>query len=156
VCDGHADKVRINVVDLMKLQSPSEHPHSLTAFVARGLLDPLAVPVLRAIRDYNALLFDLMLSAAWRERGASFGIGLKLVHSSRARRLPRQDHGTPIHRVAALAPALLQLVDDIVTFTASPQGRPWFTHRGNTLGPESARFYFAQLKENLRCPSLHH
>jgi hypothetical protein len=34
-----------------------------------------------------------------------------------------------------------------VSFTASPQSRPWFTHCVSTLGPESARFYFAQLKE---------
>ena len=29
----------------------------------------------------------------------------------------------------------------------APQSRPWFSHCVNTLGPESARFYFAQLKE---------
>ena len=34
-----------------------------------------------------------------------------------------------------------------MNFTDSPQSRPWFTHGVNTLGPETARFYFAQLKE---------
>jgi hypothetical protein len=34
-----------------------------------------------------------------------------------------------------------------IEFTGSPQSRPWFSHCVSTLGPESARFYFAQLKE---------
>jgi mannonate dehydratase len=34
---------------------------SLNAFVERGLLEPEAVPVLRAIRNHSALLFDLVL-----------------------------------------------------------------------------------------------
>ena len=60
---------------------------------------------------------------------------------------PRQDYGTPSHPAAALAPAVLLLVDEVVNFTDSPQSRPWFTHCVNTLGPETARFYFAQLRE---------
>ena len=42
---------------------------------------------------------------------------------------------------------MLHLVDDIVSFTGSPQSRPWFSRCVDTLGPESARFYFAQLRE---------
>jgi predicted TIM-barrel fold metal-dependent hydrolase len=43
---------------------------SLNAFVARGLLEPPAVPVLRAIRDHSALLFDLVLKRSLARNGA--------------------------------------------------------------------------------------
>jgi len=72
--------------------------------------------------------------------------GRLLIVFHRAKR-PRQNYGKPTHPAAALAPAVLQLVDDIVSFTDSSQSRPWFEHCVDTLGPEMARFYFAQLKE---------
>ena len=94
---------------------------------AQGLLDA-GVPIIRSFA------FERAQDGRW------------LIVFHRAKR-PRQDHGTPTHPAAALAPAVLQLVDDIVNFTGSPQSRPWFSHCVDTLGPESARFYFAQLKE---------
>jgi len=72
--------------------------------------------------------------------------GRLLIVFHRAKR-PKQDYTAATHPAVAPAPAVLQLVDDIVSFTGSHQSRPWFSHCGNTLGPESARFYFAQLKE---------
>jgi mannonate dehydratase len=43
---------------------------SLNAFVTHGLLEPSAVPVLRAIRDHNVLLFDLVLKRSLVRNGA--------------------------------------------------------------------------------------
>jgi len=43
---------------------------SLNDFVTRGLLEPSAVPVLRAIRDHSALLFDLVLKRSLARNGA--------------------------------------------------------------------------------------
>ena len=43
---------------------------SLDAFVERGLLEPAAVPVLRAIRDHSVLLFDLVLKRSLARNGA--------------------------------------------------------------------------------------
>jgi mannonate dehydratase len=45
---------------------------SLNDFVARGLLEPPAVPVLRAIRDHSALLFDLVLKRSLARNGTRF------------------------------------------------------------------------------------
>lgn len=71
--------------------------------------------------------------------------GRCLVVFHRAKR-PRQDYRiSPAS--AELAPAIALLVDEVVSFTDSPQSRPWFAHCVSTLGPESARFHFAQLKE---------
>jgi hypothetical protein len=94
---------------------------------AQGLLDS-GVPILRSFA------FERAQDGRW------------LIVFHRGKR-PRQDYGTPTHPAAALAPAVLHLVDDIVSFTESSQSRRWFTHCVNTLGPDSARFYFAQLKE---------
>ena len=95
---------------------------------AQGLIDA-GVPILRNFAF---------------ERAAD---GRLLIVFHRAER-PRQDYGMPRTAAEALAPAVLLLVDEVVNFTASPQSRPWFTHCVNTLGPESARFYFAQMKES--------
>jgi len=43
---------------------------SLNDFVARGLLEARAVPVLRTIRDHSALLFDLVLKRSLARNGA--------------------------------------------------------------------------------------
>lgn len=72
--------------------------------------------------------------------------GRYLVVFHRAKR-PRQDYGIGPAAASELAPAVSALVDEVVDFTSSPQSRPWFSHCVRTLGPESARFYFAQLKE---------
>lgn len=72
--------------------------------------------------------------------------GRCLVVFHRAKR-PRQDYHISPSASADLAPAIALLVDELVSFTSSPQSRPWFSHCVSTLGTESARFYFAQLKE---------
>ena len=71
--------------------------------------------------------------------------GRCLVVFHRAQR-PRQDYRIG-PAVSELAPAIALLVDELVSFTSSPQSRPWFAHCVGTLGTESARYYFAQLKE---------
>ncbi|HKA39887.1 MAG TPA: hypothetical protein VKD25_08960 [Burkholderiales bacterium] len=43
---------------------------SLNDFVARGLLEARAVPILRTIRDHSALLFDLVLKRSLARNGA--------------------------------------------------------------------------------------
>jgi uncharacterized protein len=48
----------------------------LDAFVRRGLLDAGAVPVLRAIRDHNAILFDFVLKRALARGGRRFAAGV--------------------------------------------------------------------------------
>lgn len=45
---------------------------ALDAFVRRGLLDADAVPVLRAVRDHNAILFDVVLKRALARDGRRF------------------------------------------------------------------------------------
>src|SRR5262249_2861214 len=72
--------------------------------------------------------------------------GRLLIVFRRANR-PKQQYGVATHPAAALAPAVLLLVDEVVEFTSSPHSRPWFGHCVNILGPEVARFCFAQLKE---------
>lgn len=94
---------------------------------AQGLLDA-GVPIL------GSFAFERAVDGRW------------LIVFRRGQR-PRQSYGISTHPAAALAPGVLHLVDDIVSFTESPHSRPWFTHCVTTLGPESARFYFAQLKE---------
>lgn len=72
--------------------------------------------------------------------------GRCLVVFHRAKR-PRQDYCINTSAAGELAPAISVLIDELVTFTSSPQSRPWFSHCVRTLGTESARFHFAQLKE---------
>jgi len=45
---------------------------SITQLVGAGLLDERAVPVLRELRETNALMFDFVLKRSLRHRGASF------------------------------------------------------------------------------------
>lgn len=71
--------------------------------------------------------------------------GRCLVVFHRAER-PRQDYRIA-PAVAELAPAIAILVDEVVSFTSSPQSRPWFSHCVTTLGTETARYHFSQLKE---------
>lgn len=69
-----------------------------------------------------------------------------LITFHRAKR-PRQDYGIPGYAAAELAPGIMLLVDDLISFTGSPQSRPWFTNCVRTLGVDAAYFCFAQLKE---------
>ena len=46
---------------------------SLNALVSQGLLDAKAVPVLRDLRQANALLFDFVLKRAIAWKGHRFG-----------------------------------------------------------------------------------
>jgi hypothetical protein len=126
---SRSTRTYLHLAAAMPVQIDSKRPDNVRMVLkraAQGLLDA-GVPILRSFA------FERAQDGRW----------LIVFHRAKA---PPQDYGTPTHPAAALAPAVLHLVDDIVSFTASPQSRPWFTHCVSTLGPESARFYFAQLK----------
>ena len=62
-------------------------------------------------------------------------------------RSAQQDYGIAAAAAADLAAGVLLLVDELVTFTDSPQSRRWFIHCVQRLDVDAVHFCLGQLKE---------